>query len=88
MDFFRSHLLSIITYTPLVGALVLLLPFFKGRDQAVRWTANVVGSLGFLVSLPLWFWFDRGSAEFQFLEQGSPASASSTCSASTASRRC
>ena len=51
MDFFRSHLLSIITYTPLVGALVLLLPFFKGRDRAVRWTANVVGSLGFLVRL-------------------------------------
>ena len=28
MDFFRDHLLSIITYTPLVGALVLLLPVF------------------------------------------------------------
>ena len=69
MDFFRAHLLSIITYTPLVGALVLLLPFFRGRDQAVRWLANIVGSLGFLVSLPLWFWFQRGAAEFQFQER-------------------
>ena len=69
MDFFRAHLLSIITYTPLVGALVLLLPFFRGRDQAVRWWANVVGSLGFVVSLPLWFWFQRGAAEFQFQER-------------------
>ena len=69
MDFFRAHLLSIITYTPLLGALLLLLPPFKGRDNAVRWTANVFGLLGFLVSLPLWFWFDRGAAGFQFVER-------------------
>jgi NADH-quinone oxidoreductase subunit M len=69
MDFFRDHLLSIITYTPLVGALVLLLPVFKGRDAAVRWGANLFGLLGFLVSLPLWFWFDRGASGFQFVEK-------------------
>src|SRR5262245_34935133 len=71
MDFYRSHLLSIVTYTPLVGALVLLLPFFKGRDNAVRWTANVVGTLGFLVSVPLWLWFDRAAIDFQFQEKAS-----------------
>jgi NADH-quinone oxidoreductase subunit M len=71
MDFFGRHILSIVTYTPLAGALVLLLPFFKGRDNAVRWAANVIGSLGFLVSLPLWFWFDRGTAAFQFQEKAS-----------------
>jgi NADH-quinone oxidoreductase subunit M len=70
MDFFREHLLSIVTYTPLAGALVLLLPFFKKNDDAVRWFANGVGSLGFLVSLPLWFWFDRGKDGFQFVERG------------------
>jgi NADH-quinone oxidoreductase subunit M len=69
MDFFRSHILSIVTYTPLLGAVLLLLPPFKGRDNAVRWTANVVGLLGFLVSLPLWFWFDRGADGFQFVER-------------------
>ena len=69
MDFFRSHILSIITYTPLVGAALLLLPPFKGKDDAVRWTANLFGVLGFLVSLPLWFWFDRGAAGFQFVER-------------------
>jgi NADH-quinone oxidoreductase subunit M len=72
MAFFREHLLSIITYTPLVGALVLLLPLFKGKDNAVRWVANVVGLLGFVVSLPLWFWFDRSHPEpFQFVERAS-----------------
>jgi NADH-quinone oxidoreductase subunit M len=69
MDFFRSHILSIITYTPLVGAALLLLPPFKGKDDAVRWTANLVGLLGFLVSLPLWFWYDRGTAGFQLMER-------------------
>jgi NADH-quinone oxidoreductase subunit M len=69
MDFFRSNILSIVTYTPLVGAVLLLLPPFKGKDNAVRWTANVFGVLGFLVSLPLWFWFDRGASGFQFVER-------------------
>ena len=69
MDFFRDHLLSIVTYTPLVGAAVLLLPPFKRSDDAVRWVANLFGFAGFLVSLPLWFWFDRGAAGFQFVEK-------------------
>jgi NADH-quinone oxidoreductase subunit M len=71
MDFFKDHLLSIITYTPLLGALVLLLPPFGGKDRenAVRWVANGFGLLGFLVSLPLWFWFDRAAGGFQFEER-------------------
>ena len=37
MDFLRDHLLSIITCTPLAGAVVLLaVPAFKRNDQAVR----------------------------------------------------
>ena len=71
MDFFRDHLLSIVTYTPLAGALLLLLPVFRGRERegAVRWFANGVGLLGFLVSLPLWFWYDRSAEGFQFVEK-------------------
>src|SRR4030042_6670139 len=73
MDFYREHLLSVITYTPLAGALLLLLPPFRGKDKenAVRWVANGFGLLGFLVSLPLWFWFDRGADGFQFVEKAS-----------------
>jgi NADH-quinone oxidoreductase subunit M len=70
MDFLRAHILSIVTYTPLAGALLLLLPFFKGKDNAVRWMANIVGLLGFVISLPLWFWFDRSHpTPFQFQEK-------------------
>jgi NADH-quinone oxidoreductase subunit M len=70
MDFFlRDHLLSTITYTPLVGAALLLILPLKGRDDAVRWIANIFGVLGFLVSLPLWFSFDRAAEGFQFVER-------------------
>ncbi len=71
MDFLRAHLLSVITYTPLLGAFVLLLPPFKRNDQAVRWVANAFGVLGLLVSLPLWFWFERDAGGFQFVERAS-----------------
>jgi NADH-quinone oxidoreductase subunit M len=70
MEFYREHILSIITYLPAVGALCLLLPFFRGKDDRVRWAANGIALLGFLVSLPLWFWFDRAHPEpFQFTER-------------------
>jgi NADH-quinone oxidoreductase subunit M len=69
MDLLREHLLTVITFTPCVGALLLLLPVFAGRDRAVRLTANIFGLLGFLVSLPLWFLFERGASGFQFIER-------------------
>jgi NADH-quinone oxidoreductase subunit M len=69
MNLLQDHLLSVITFTPLLGALVLLFPYFKGKDDAVRWTANGFGALGFLVSLPLWFQFDLAKEGFQFQEQ-------------------
>src|SRR5712691_3646549 len=70
MNLLRDHLLSVITFTPLVGAVLLMaIPAFKRSDDAVRWVANIFGVLGFLVSLPLWFRFDRSAAGFQFIEK-------------------
>src|SRR6185436_19222296 len=70
MDLFGNHLLSVITFRPLVGAVLLMaIPAFKRSDDAVRWVANIFGTLGFLVSLPLWFRFDRAAAGFQFIEK-------------------
>src|SRR6266852_226274 len=70
MSLLHDHLLSVITFTPLVGAVLLMaIPAFKRSDDAVRWVANIFGVLGFLVSLPLWFRFDRAAAGFQFLER-------------------
>ena len=54
---FRAHILSIVLFTPLVGA-VLLLMVPKENKNAIRWIANIAALVGFLVSLPLipWFW--------------------------------
>jgi NADH-quinone oxidoreductase subunit M len=64
----ERHLLSIILFTPLLGAFVLLAMPGR-RDDAIRWTANVFAALGFLVSVPLWFWYDPRSAGWQFVER-------------------
>ena len=61
-------LLSLILFTPLVGALVIL---FIGKRQAdlIRWIANATAAAGFLVSLPLWFLYDSTNPDWQFVEQ-------------------
>src|SRR3974377_1556903 len=64
-----NHILSIILFTPLGGALLLLLVPKENKD-AIRWIGNIFGMLGFAVSLPLvpWFWALKDRAGFQFVE--------------------
>ncbi len=63
-----SHLLSLILFTPLVGAAVLLaLP--RTAEAALRWTANLFALAGFAVSVPLWFRLDSSTADYQFVER-------------------
>src|SRR6516164_3439055 len=63
-----AYYLSLILYTPLAGALVLLL-VDKRNESAIRWIANVTAFAGFVISVPLWFWYNPASAEFQFIER-------------------
>jgi NADH-quinone oxidoreductase subunit M len=63
-----NHYLSIILFTPLAGALLLLL-VNKQNENAIRWIANIVAFAGFLISVPLWFWFNPRSADFQLVER-------------------
>src|SRR5580658_6066467 len=68
----ESHILSIILFTPLLGALFLLfVP--KENKHAIRWIANFFALAGFLVSIPLvpMFWEQRFEPGFKFIE-GSP----------------
>jgi len=54
MNPFGNHLLTVVTFLPLAGALVLLaIP--KGRDALIARMATAIAGVGFLVSLPLWF---------------------------------
>jgi NADH-quinone oxidoreductase subunit M len=64
----NQHLLSIILFTPLAGALVLLL-INKRNENAIRWIANIVTLIGFAISVPLWFWYQPAGADFQFVER-------------------
>src|SRR6266850_385919 len=63
-----NHLLSIILFTPLAGALILLL-VNKQNENAIRWIANLVALAGFAISVPLWFWYQPSGADFQFVER-------------------
>src|SRR5215468_2672342 len=61
------HLLSVILFTPLAGALILLL---VPRDAQFlhKFVGNLFGVLGFLVSLPLIVHFPSGSGDYEFKE--------------------
>ena len=65
----QSHILSMILFTPLVGA-ILLLFVPKDNKHAIRWIGNIFAALGLLVSIPLvpLFWAQRAEPGFKFLE--------------------
>jgi len=69
MEFYNTHILTVVLFTPLVGALVLL---FVPRDSATahRIIGNLFGFLGLIVSLPLIgrFSLDPGAPRYQFPE--------------------
>src|SRR5206468_11022858 len=62
------HLLSLILFLPLAGALLLVL-VPKENENAIRWISNIVAFAGFVVSIPLWFWYNPQSPNFQFVER-------------------
>jgi NADH-quinone oxidoreductase subunit M len=64
----NQHYLSIILFTPLAGALILLL-VNKRNENAIRWIANIVALIGFVISVPLWFWYQPSGGDYQFVER-------------------
>src|SRR5947207_12727355 len=68
MDYFREHILTIVAFWPLAGMIVLML-FNKENKTLIRWWANFVMIVGFVISIPLWVWFDRDNADqMQFVQ--------------------
>ena len=74
MGFIDSHILSLMTFLPLLGAAVILcVP--KGKDDVVRWIAAAASFLPLMLAVRLWFAYDRTVAgvnvanQFQFVEQ-------------------
>ncbi len=73
MDFINSHVLSLMTFLPLLGAAVILcVP--KGKDDLVRWIAAVASFLPVPLAGHLWFAYDRTlsgvnvATQFMFVE--------------------
>jgi NADH-quinone oxidoreductase subunit M len=67
MELSSNHLLSVVLFTPLVGALLLC---FLPREQSFshRLVGNLFGVLGFLVSIPLVRHFPTGAGDYVFKE--------------------
>ncbi len=64
IDHLSPYILSLVTFAPLAGAL--LLTILPRRDREIRWFALGISLLTFLLSLHLPAHFHRGVAGFQF----------------------
>ncbi|MGH9197895.1 MAG: Fe-S-binding domain-containing protein, partial [Acidimicrobiia bacterium] len=64
-------ILSIITYVPLAGALLIIFLIHRDNTRAIKLAATVVAAIDFALTVPLWFWFDRrpSASLFQFVEK-------------------
>ncbi len=62
-------LLTLITFLPAAGAVIIMLFMKKEQTKAIKGFATAVAVLDFLISLPLWFRFDQSEAGFQFVEK-------------------
>jgi len=66
-----SHILSIVTFLPLLGAAAIM--FSRGSEASVartaRWVALVTTLIEFAISIYIWVKFDGSVAAFQFVEK-------------------
>lgn len=68
MEFLSQNLLTLILFTPTVGAAILLaIP--RERVRAIRWFSLAVSLIPFLLSLLLWFSYQPGQSGYQFVVQ-------------------
>jgi NADH-quinone oxidoreductase subunit M len=67
LTWITDHILTWVTFTPLIGAVAIL--FVLRQTTLARVTALVVSLIDFVLSLHLWFHFDAGRGDDQFVEQ-------------------
>ncbi len=68
MEYFNNHLISIVTFLPLLGVFILLFIDREKVDLIRNFTLGLT-SLVFLISIPLFFKFDASDPNFQFVEK-------------------
>ncbi len=62
-------LLTVITFLPLLGAVIVMLFFDREKTGAIKGFATAVAVVDFILSIPLWTKFDTAKAGFQFVEK-------------------
>jgi NADH-quinone oxidoreductase subunit M len=61
-------ILTLITFLPALGVIFIML-MNKEETSTIRWTALITTFINFLFSLPIFFYFNAGSTEMQFVEE-------------------
>src|SRR6266446_6576417 len=69
-SWYLSHILTIVTFLPLAGALALL-PIHRENKRVFMLGATWIALIDFVLSAPLFFLYDTDKAGFQFVERGS-----------------
>ncbi|ABF40306.1 NADH dehydrogenase subunit M [Candidatus Koribacter versatilis Ellin345] len=64
VDLANDHILTLVTFLPGLGAVLLL--FFPRRDRDIRWFALLISLLTFIASLHLPWHFDYSKGGFQY----------------------
>ena len=71
MNLSSIPILSIVTYIPLVGALLIVFLVPKEKTGTIKALATAFAAIDFVVSMPLWWAFERGRDGYQFVEKAS-----------------
>jgi NADH-quinone oxidoreductase subunit M len=61
-------ILSLVTFLPTVGAILIAFLLKKENTKAIKYTALGVAFADFVVSIPLWFYYDSSTWKMQFQE--------------------
>ena len=68
IDLIHNHILTTITFLPILGAIFLLF-VSREKENFVRYFTLIWTALIFLISLPVWLGFDSSTAAYQFQEK-------------------
>jgi len=63
-----GHILSLVTFLPLFGGIILLL-FPSKQEGLLKVSAFIISIVAFLISLTLWFLYEPNGEMFQFVEK-------------------
>jgi len=72
MNPFGNHLLNVITYLPMVGALIILVGMRESNKKTIARFAAAIAGLDLLLALPLWFGWDAAAQDafgFRFVHE-------------------